>query len=102
MGNYNESSVSGTKYQRCNQVIISNPYNGVPTITMQEELVATTDIPFTKQLPGLTFGFYPSEVIPMINPITGDPIQGVSITGAEVYAAIYSYYIKKAIERDNG
>lgn len=35
--NYNESIISGTKWQRAFRVIVDNPYNGIPTINFLEE-----------------------------------------------------------------
>lgn len=101
MANYNESNVAGTMYQRCKQVVINNPYAGTPMILMQEEsVVLVGDEVIYKPLPGLSFAFDQNEVIPMINPVTGEAVDGATMTGGEVYAAIYSYYIKKATERD--
>lgn len=38
MPDYNETTAEGTKWQRCCKVIIDNPLNGIPTVSMQEEI----------------------------------------------------------------
>lgn len=101
MADYKETTVSGTSWQRCNQVVINNPYGGTPSIRLGEEIVATLGgNTFIQSAPGLTFSFDPAEVIPLRNPATGDLIPDASMTGMDVYVALYSLYIKKATERD--
>lgn len=42
MADYKESSVIGTKWQRCCRVIIENPYNATPSILFVEEEALNT------------------------------------------------------------
>ena len=42
--NYNESTVTGTKWQRACRVVIENPYNQIPSINfIEEEIVNLGD-----------------------------------------------------------
>lgn len=100
MPDYNESTVSGKSWQRCPQVLISNPHEGKPVVRLSEETVVTVgDKKFTESLPGIQFEFDPNIVIQLRNPETGAPI-GATMTGIQVYVALYSLYIQKAMERD--
>lgn len=100
MPNYKEAPVSGTQWQRCNQVVIDNPYGGVPTVSMREEMIVTLNGDrFSRSAPGLTFAFDPSEVIPLLDPTTGQPT-GQSVTAGSIYVALASMYAMKAAQRD--
>lgn len=100
MSNYQETQVTGSKWQRCNQVVLNNPYSGTPTIAMKEETVATLEgSVFTQTQSGLTFNFDPSGVIALRDPQTGD-LTGETTSQGAVYLAIYSLYVQAALERD--
>jgi len=43
MADYKESTISGTTWQRSARVIISNPYQGTPSILFQEETATNID-----------------------------------------------------------
>ncbi|MDD5028911.1 MAG: hypothetical protein PHH58_05310 [Rhodoferax sp.] len=98
--NYKESAITGQQWQRCNAVNISNAYKGVPHISFGEETVADVGgETYVKYAQGMSFAFDPSEVIELINPNNGEAL-GSSMTGAEIYTALYSLYVKRAVERD--
>lgn len=100
MPDYKETAVTGTSWHRCNTVTISNPYLGQPTVLMQEEVIASVGgNVFSQPAPGLSFAFDPAEVIELRNPQTGELV-GASMTGMDLYLALYSLYIQKAHERD--
>lgn len=102
MTDYKETEVTGTSWQRCDAVTISNPRNAVPTVRMSEEIIANLGgNEFSKTAQGLAFAFDPSIVIPLLNPVTGLST-GSSMTGMDVYVALYSLYILKAAARDAG
>lgn len=101
MANYKETSIIGAQWQRCRAIEINNPYKGSATITMHEEVVADLGgDTYTKPNNGMHFAFDPTEAIPLLDPTTDMPT-GVTMTGMEIYAALYSLYIKRATERDN-
>ena len=100
MPDYQETPVAGTKWQRCNCVHIDNPNGGQPMVTFaEEEVVALGGESFTKPATQIVFPFDPSDVIQLRNPQDGE-LSGQSITAADVYVALYSFYIQKAYERD--
>lgn len=100
MPDYQETQVAGTKWQRCNQVVLNNPYSGTPTIEMKEETIATFDGNiFSQTKSGLAFNFDPSGVIALRNPQTGE-LTGDTTSQGAVYVAIYSLYVQAAMERD--
>jgi hypothetical protein len=101
MADYNQTDVSGKSWQRCNQVLISNPRHGAPMVRLSEEVIVVAgDKEFAESLPGIHFEFDPNIVIQMRNPETGEVIPGATMTGLQVYAAMFSLYIQKAQERD--
>lgn len=101
MADYKETNLAGKSWQRCPQVLISNPRKGAPTVRFSEETVANLgEREFVESLPGIVFEFDPAVVIQLRNPETGDIIPGATVTGAEIYVAIWSFYIQKATERD--
>lgn len=100
MPDYKETSVTGTQWQRCNCVHIDNPHNAQPMVTFaEEEVVALQGNSFTKPSTQIVFPFNPDDVVQLRNPQDG-VLTGNSMTAAEIYVAIYSFYIQKAYERD--
>lgn len=101
MPDYKETVVTGTQWTRCDNVTISNPYNGTPVIRMSEEVRATMDTTqFSQTAEGLTFDFEPALVVQLRNPATNEIVPGATMTGMDIYVALYSLYIQKAMERD--
>ena len=102
MNDYKETSVTGTSWQRCNCVHIDNPHGTMPQVTFAEEVVATLGIDtFTKPTTQIVFPFDPAVVIELRNPVTNE-LTGATVTGLDVYVALYSFYLQKAAERDQG
>lgn len=101
MPNYREASATGTQWQRCNCVHIDNPLNGQAQVTFAEEVVATLgEELFIKPGPQIVFPFDPAEVIQLRNPQTGEVIPDATMTGLQVYVALFSLYLQKAEVRD--
>ena len=100
MPDYKETNVTGTQWQRCNQIHIDNPTGGVPMITFAEEVIARLgDETFIKPGPQIHFPFDPSEVIALRDTQTNEPT-GAETTAMDVYIALFSMYMQKAAERD--
>ena len=101
MPDYNQSELTGTSWQRCKMVNIANPHSGVPRVRLDEEVVAIAgDKSFYEHAGAIEFDFDPGLSIPLRNPQTGNLIPGVTMSGLDVYVALYSLYILKAHERD--
>lgn len=102
MADYKESTVSGTSWQRTNQIVIVNPSGGIPTVIYNEETainlgdrtITTPAGNLSVPCPDMT------EEIPLLDPATG-LATGQVMTMGQLYQAIYSHYITKATERDN-
>lgn len=100
MADYKESSITGKTWQRCSMVSIHNPYKALPIIYLQEEEVTEADGKFIAvPVQGLQFPFDPSRVIPLRNPLTGEPL-GSTMTFQQMYIGLWSLYIDAAIRRD--
>lgn len=100
MPNYQETPVTGTKWQRCHQVVLNNPYNGQRSIEMMEQSVVTLDGgSFAQTVPGMKFDFNPADLIQLRDPATGD-LTGATMSMGEMYVAVWSLYLQKAAERD--
>ena len=101
MANYNETTVSGSEYTRCNQVNIINRLGSIPAVIFCEERVAVLSDGrnlFTP-LDHITEVFDPAKVINLIDPNTGLPT-GVEATYGDVYIMLYSAYMDAALARD--
>lgn len=99
--NYNESSVSGTKWTRCHRMTFDNPLGGTPRVRFEEEEAFTVGAQ-TTSTPKLEMFVKPYDAaatIPLLNPETGIAT-GDTMTQAELYAVLYSLYIASATERD--
>lgn len=100
MVNYKESNLSGTEWQRCNVVVVTNPLNGVPKISFEEEKVLSIGTNTIKQnIGGCSKVFNPTDTFPLLNPTTNEPT-GATMTHNELYVALYSLYMQTAEERD--
>ena len=101
---YKETAVTGSKYTRANQIVISNDENQTPFIYFNEENVVILDAETKIKNPagGIRLEFNQETAntsFDMLNPETGDPL-GASMTYQELYVALYSLYIKAATDRD--
>lgn len=100
MANYQETTVTGTSYVRCNQVLIINKLGFTPTIKFDEQAVITLDTGnIIKGAGEIDLIYDPAEVVPLINPATGEPT-GETTTYGDIYASLYSAYIAAATSRD--
>ncbi len=100
MPNYKQSTVAGTSWQRCQQVVLDNPLGAVPTIRFDEQEVISLGGQEIKRSAGsLPLPFDPARPIPLRDPGTGALTGDVSSYGA-VYVLIYSAYMAAAEARD--
>jgi hypothetical protein len=100
MPDYKESSLSGTEWQRCNVVVVTNPLGGKPKIAFEEERVFSVGGRVIKEgIGGCLKAFAPDGAFPLLYPATNLPT-GMSMTHTELYVALYSLYMQTAMERD--
>ena len=101
MANYNETTVSGSEYTRCNTICITNPYGKTPSVQFGEEraTVLGVDRVLFEQTGGISATFDPLKIISLIDPNTGLPT-GVEATYGDVYIMLYSAYVDAALARD--
>lgn len=109
MPNYNEESVSGTRWTRCREIHIQNPHSsrGVPSVTFVEEDIVNMDgnyLVLPKDysiIPTInTVIFDPDATIDMYDPITGQPT-GSTTTMRDIYITLFSAYMTQAKKRDS-
>ena len=102
MPEYKEQTLSGKQWTRGCRVIIDNPRNMTPTISVFEEKVFLTQEGQEVISPCGSFAnnFNPDEVFQMYNASTNEEIEGASFTGKDLYNLIYSYYMNMAHRRD--
>ena len=97
---YKQSDVSGHLWHRFSRVIIENPRPGTPTVhCIEDEVIATSYGESIRQADTLAFNFNPDETFDLLNPLTNQPT-GVTASGAEVYALVFSYVLHEAKKRD--
>lgn len=99
---YQETQVTGSRYRRAKTVNINNTKGQTPEISFEEERITVLDDgkTFSENVGVLSASFDPSGVINLLDPITGENT-GTTITQAEVFQALYSFYFQLASERDN-
>lgn len=100
MPNYKETTISGSSYIRAHRVIINNPYQGIPTISFQEEEVLNVNGQVIQQQKesvneSLTD---PSASFPLVDPTTGDSLG--EATYGQIYVLLHSLYLHLAAKRD--
>lgn len=98
--NYLETGVTGTQWQRCKGIHITNEYGIKPHIRFDEEKILLTHEGAT-HLPTIASGmvFDAAVSLPVIDPDTNEPT-GQFVTHAFIYQMLYSAYIQAATERD--
>lgn len=92
--NYQQATVSGSKWSRCSSVQINNPYNAQPVIFLKEEVIAVIDGVSNALKVGeyqFVTPFDPAATIQLRDPST-DQLTGGTITEGEIYAILYSLY----------
>jgi hypothetical protein len=118
--NYNETTLSGSSWVRCNYISISNllqdyeDINAVampsgvnidktPLISFSEETVVTLQNNKVLRTPlggqSLVKRFNITETFPVLNPETNLPT-GQTLSHQDLYVYLYSLYIQTATERD--
>lgn len=97
---YQPTDVVGQEYTRCYQVVIDNHRQRAPIATFFEERVLVASGGSRGQATGqVEMPYDPAAEIALIDPTTGEPT-GATITGAELYAMVYSAYMHAALARD--
>ena len=101
MSDYKESTVAGTTWQRCYQIVVDNQRGAAPAVSFcEEEVLALADGREIKtQLGPLTIPFDPAQEIPLRDPTTGE-LTGATTTYGEAYTLLYSAYMAAAEARD--
>lgn len=101
MSDYKESSIAGTVWQRCHEIVVSNVRGAPPRVQFFEERVIALEnsTEIRQALGPLEVAFDAARVIPILDPATGLPT-GTTATYGEAYALLYSAYIAAALERD--
>lgn len=101
MANYKETSITGSSYTRCNQVLISNRLGAVPTVKFDEQVVVSLETggSIINGSGSIGMDFDAAKMIPLIDPTTG-AATGQSVSYGTVYAMLYSAYIDAATARD--
>ena len=101
MINLFEKNLAGTAHLRAHRITISNPYNGKPSVAYEMESVAVDaslgEVHFTD--PGIGFDFDPADEFQMLDPATGDPIPGLTMTQGMLQAALFSLWVNKVNQR---
>jgi hypothetical protein len=107
---YKQSDEVGTSWQRCNNLGVINPLAGdttllpgqptIPTIFFSEEKVINLGgETIRKPAGGCQKEFNATDVIPLLNPSTNEPL-GTTATHQDLYVLLYSLYMQTALERD--
>lgn len=101
MSDYKESTIAGTIWQRCHEIVVSNTRGAVPRIQFFEERVIALDGSgeIRQALGPLEVAFDPALVIKIMDPRTGLPT-GAEATYGDAFALLYSAYFAAALARD--
>lgn len=102
MPEYKEQSLAGKQWTRGCRVVIDNPRNAVPTVSIFEEKVFLSEEGTDIIIPSGSFvnDFNPEGVFDLHDPATNKKIDGETFSGKELYQMIYSYYMNLAKARD--
>lgn len=104
---YQYSEMMGARWKRASRVVVENPYSSdvvsaTISITEQEALRigdGSSGEVYTRDVATLTDNFDPHASFDIFDPNTLKPT-GNKITQGEVYAILFSFYLKLAEERD--
>lgn len=104
MSKYNQTNIVGESWLRAKRIVIDNPYNAPKNVKFVEEKVfQLADKVLTEQSDVLNIKIATEEEmlesIDIIDPTTNEPT-GQTITYQELYAIIFSAYLKQAKLRD--
>lgn len=104
MANYKETNLAGTSYVRANYVNITNEESEKFITYHEEQLINLDGGEVIRKTAGVVSAPFTAEnantEFQVLNPGTGEPIAGATMTYADVYAALYSLYLHLATERD--
>lgn len=102
MQNIGETPVAGTQWIRAEQIVLDNPYNGVPGISYIEKKMTVLSDGTTFNEPffgGLSRKYVPGEDFDLISPVDGSVIPKAalaSMASADVLQLlIYSDYVNQ-------
>jgi hypothetical protein len=101
MANYNETSLTGSEWQRASRVVVNNPYGGVPNIQFHEEKIAelSSGLKVNTPVGVLTEQMTdPSTVFNLVHPLTGVTVGSASYL--ELHVILHSLYLHLAAIRD--
>lgn len=108
MPNYNESTVTGSRWTRCHGGSFSNNYNSTPNIVFNEEEIVLLDGGETiKKAPtgtGMAAALWtdmsnPQKEFNLLNPYDGTVIGTMKYQ--DIFVALHSLYMALAKERDS-
>ena len=103
MADYNETTVTGTAWQRAWQITIANTLGGAPLVRYDEEVVINFEdgkrIRQPAQSMGISYQIDPLAEIELRDPETLE-LTGDTIPVALVHQALLSDYINRAEARD--
>jgi hypothetical protein len=108
MGRYKQTDITGESFIRFHEAFIKNPLNTNPSISFTEEQILNIggeEIKRPINNVAETLGLYDEEnnlgeVVQLINPLTFEPIEGATMTYAEIMTSVYSLYNHLAVKRD--
>lgn len=99
--NYRENTGSATSWRRANAVSVTNPLNNIDGATIsfiEEDVIQKGATILTTPAGGVSTQFSASGSFDLLNPTTGAVVG--TMTHSELYAILYSLYIKVATDRD--
>jgi len=96
---YQPTDVAGQEYTRCYQVVIDNHRLRAPVATFFEERVLVGSTSRAQAVGQVEMPYDPASQIALVDPTTGEPT-GQTISGAQLYAMVYSAYMHAAVARD--
>lgn len=110
MANYKESTLQGTSWRRCRMIQINNPHASLfqqkAAATFYEEDVidlGNGQLVFLPE-PGPKTVFSvvvdPTKTFDIYDPITGQKVEGQTMSHAQLYGILYSAYRTEAEKRD--
>jgi hypothetical protein len=102
MSDYQESTISGSKYRRWRRIVIEHPRDAVPSaLIVEDEVIVLDDEAIERAVANLHITMSdPAKTIPLRDPTTGWTETGTTMTMGELYAAIGSACWQAALERD--
>jgi len=102
MANYQETTVSGESYVRCNYVKINNGMASKIISFQEEKIINLEDETIIKNLGSVSEEFKAENAateFPLLNPETGEDT-GATMSYQNLYVGLYSLYLYLAQVRD--